>query len=233
MLFSELTFEKVVLEVRYESAYVFWDNSGKTMRQITGKHPKLEMVNAQLSSVQSAWWDEGITFNFNNVKADLTQDYPTSLETFKAVSSSICDGLGEFLEVKSYTRVGIRYLYFCPFKSKEEARDFFLKLNLVSVPQDRLKLFGAVKIEEEMVMLRFEDEDRGFSVRLSNASREITFNISRPISANTEKFQKYVVMFDIDCYTKKKVEAAAFIPGDFVRITQRTVENNLLRLAGL
>ena len=128
MQFSELTFEKVVLEVRYDSAYVFWDNSGKTMRQITGKHPKLEMVNAQLSSVQSAWWDEGMTFNFNNVKADLTQDYPTSLETFKAVSASICDGLGEFLEVKSYTRGGYSISLFLPIQVKGGGARFLLEI---------------------------------------------------------------------------------------------------------
>lgn len=233
MQFSELTLEKAVLEVRYDSSFLFWDNSGKAMGKIAGKYPKLELVNAQLSSVQSTWWDEGIVFNFNNLKADITQDYPTSLETFKGMSSVVSDSVVEFLAVKSFTRVGVRYIYSYPFKSKEDARDFFLKLNLVSVTPDRLKSFGPVKIEEEQIMLRFEDDDRGFSVRLSHVERTLTLNVARPISFNTDKFRKVVMMLDIDCYTKKKVEAAAFVAADFIRITQRTVENNLLRLAGM
>jgi len=93
MQFSELTLEKVVLEVRYDNAFAFWDNSWKAMAMITGKFPKLELVNAQLSNVQSTWWAEGIVSNFSYVKADVTQDYSASLNIFKALSSVICDAV--------------------------------------------------------------------------------------------------------------------------------------------
>jgi len=82
-------------------------------------------------------------------------------------------------------------------------------------------------------MLRFEDDDRGYTVRLSHTPREITVNVSRPVTINSENFQKNVVAFDVDCYTKKKVEASAFVPADFIRVTYRTVEGNLLPLLGL
>lgn len=233
MLFSELILEKVVLELRYDNAHLFWDNSGKAMMRIGAKYPKLEIVNAQISNVQSSLWDEGIVLNFNNLKADVTQDYPSSLETFKGVSSAVCEAVSEYFDVKSYNRIGVRYIFIYPLGSKEVARDFVLKLGLVALPPERLQPFGNVKTEEQQVMIRFEDEDRGYAFRLSHAPRDITLNISRPIVANTEKFQKNVVIFDLDCFTKKKVEAPVFVPADFIRITYKTVENNLLRLAGL
>lgn len=42
MQFSELVLEKVIQEVRYDTACLFWDNSGKVAAQITSKYPKFE-----------------------------------------------------------------------------------------------------------------------------------------------------------------------------------------------
>ncbi|SRR6266404_4084967 len=233
MQFSELTLEKVILEARYNNAPLFWDNSGKAMSVLIRKYPKFELVNAQLSNVQSNWWDEAIVFNFNNQKADISQDYPASLETFKGVASAMCDAVREYLELRSYTRIGVRYILTYPLSSAEDARDFFLKLGLIAVPAERLQRFTKGKTEEQQVMIRFEDEDRGYAFRLSHTPREFSVKISRPIDVRTDKFKKNVIIFDVDCFTKKNVEAPAFSAPDFIRITFKTLENNLLAIVGL
>jgi uncharacterized protein (TIGR04255 family) len=233
MHFSELVCEKAILEVKYPTNYLFWDNSGKTMSKLVEKYPQFELRDAKLSNVQSDWWSEGITLNFNHLKADLTQDYPKNWDNFKNISSALCDTLRSVLEVKLYERVGTRYVLVLPMKSEEEARAFFLKMNLVSINSEKLHPFGKGKIEEEQVVIRYEGDDRGYTFRLSHARREVTMKVNRPFEISTDRFQKNGVMFDVDCYTKKPVEAPVLIPADFIRLTLRTIEDSLLPLLGL
>ena len=107
MQFSELILEKVILELRYDTAFLFWDNSGKVVAQIASKYPNFELINAQLSNVQWNWWDQGVTINFSHQKADVTQDFPSSLENFKGVCTALSASLSQYLEVSSYNRVGV------------------------------------------------------------------------------------------------------------------------------
>lgn len=233
MQFSELTFEKVIAEVRYSSNYLFWDNSGKTMTQIVEKYPRFELRDAQVSNVQSDWWSEGIVLNFNYQKADLTQDFPKNLDNFKGVCGALCDAIRDVLQVKSFDRVGVRYIQSLPMKSADDARDFFSKMALVSVSTEKLQPFGKGRVEEQQALIRYEDDSRGYTFRLSHTPRDVKLKINRPFVVDTGKFEKNAVIFDVDCYTKKPVEAPAFIPAEFVRVTHRTVENSLLPLLGL
>lgn len=233
MQFSDLILEKIILEVRYDPAYLFWDNSGKTTSQIVEKYPKFQITNVALSNVLSNWWDEGIVVNFTHEKADVSQEYPQSLETFKGVCSVLCEALKDRLEIRSFKRVGIRYILIYPRPTREAARDLFTGLKLLSIGPDKLQPFGAGVIEEEQVLLRFEDTDRGWAFRLLHAPREVSANVSRPLTIKTDSFHKNVITFDVDCYGKKPVEVPAFVAPDFIRITRRTIEDNLLGLVGL
>lgn len=233
MQFSELTLEKVILEVRYDTAYLFWDNSGKAMSLLQAKYPKLELRDAQISNVQSDWWDEGIVLNFNHQKADVTQDYPASLDVFKGVCAAVCGAVSDTFGVKSYSRAGVRYFFTYPLKSREAARDFFVQLGIVSLKPEGFKALGNGKIEEEQVMVRFEDEDRGYTFRFAHTPREVTIKVARPVQVQTDKFQKNVIVFDVDCFTKKRVEVPVFVPADFIRVNSKTIESSLLRLLGL
>jgi uncharacterized protein (TIGR04255 family) len=233
MHFPELIFEKAVLEVRYPTNYLFWDNSGKTILKFIEKYPHFELRDAQLSNVQYDWWSEGMILNFNHQKADVTQDYPKTLDNFKNVSAALCDALKGGLEVKMYERIGCRYIFLLPMKTSEEARDLFLKLNLVSLKSEKLQHFLKGKIEEEQAVVRYEDDDRGYTFRFLHSQRELKLRVSRPVVVNTDNFHKNGVIFDVDCYTKKSVGASVFMPADFIRLTFRTVEENLLPLLGL
>ena len=82
-------------------------------------------------------------------------------------------------------------------------------------------------------MARFEDDDRGYALRVSHTPRELSFKVSRPIELRADEFHKDVVVFDMDCFTKKRVEASAFVPADSVRITFKTIDIGMLQLVGL
>ena len=233
MQFSELTLEKAIWEVRYNTTYLFWDHSGSLMSQkLVAKYPQFELRDAKASNVQSDWWNEGLILNFSHEKADLTQDYPTNLDNFKGVCGVLCDAIKNVFEVKSFSRVGVRYIFLLPTKTREEARDLFLRMALLSVNADRLQPFGNGKIEEQQVMIRYEDDDRGYAL-IGPTQREPILKVGRPLVVDTGKFVKNAIAFDVDCYTKKPVDVPILIPSDFIRITYKTVENSLLPLLGL
>ncbi|HSZ77196.1 MAG TPA: hypothetical protein VK775_07335 [Chthoniobacterales bacterium] len=233
MQFSELTLEKIILEVRYGISYLFWDNSGKVMMQISAKYPQFELRDAKLSNVQSDWWSEGIVLSFSHEKADVTQDYPANLDTFKGVCGVLCDTLRSAFEVRTFTRVGVRYIFILPTKSREEARDLVSKMALLSVKAERLRPFGNGKVEEQQVLIRYEDDDRGFLFRIGQIQREPQLKIARPFVVDTGKFTQNAILFDVDCYTRKPLDPPIFMPSDFIRVTHKTVESSLLPLLGL
>jgi hypothetical protein len=146
--FSELILEKIIWEVRYDTAYLFWDNSGKLMMEITSKYPQFELRDAKLSNVQSDWWDEGLVLNFSHEKADLTQDFTTTLDNFKAVCGVLCGNISNIFGVKSFSRVGARYILSLPAKTREEARDLLSKMSPVREAAYRDSIDNTVELIE-------------------------------------------------------------------------------------
>jgi hypothetical protein len=232
--FSELILEKIIWEVRYDTAYLFWDHSGKFMMGIASKYPQFELRDAKASNVQADWWNEGLVLNFSHDKSDLTQDFPANLDTFKAVCGALCNNISNVFEVKSFSRVGVRYILSLPAKTREEARDLLARMALLPLKAERLQPFGKEgKLEEQQMLIRYEDDDRGYTFRIAQAQREPIVKVSRPLIVDTSKFVQSAILFDVDCYTKKLVEAPILMPADFIRVTHKTVENSLLPLLGL
>lgn len=233
MLFADLTLEKIILEVRYNQSFLYWDNSGKAMASLVAKHPKIEIRDVQLSNTVSDWSEEGLTINFNNLKGDVTQDFPKSLETFKGVCATLCDALKEFLEVKAFSRIGLRIIHSLPTKTAAEARELMSKTNLVQVDASKLEPFGKGRVEERQTLIRYESEDKGCAFRISHASREVTVKIARPFIIDSSKFSKEALIVDVDFYTKKSVDVPVFVPADFIRLSYRTLEQNVIPFLGL
>lgn len=233
MQFADLTLEKIIMEVRYNQAFRYWDIAGKTMSLLVAKYPKIELRDAQISNVQSDWSDEGITINFNNLKLDVTQDFPKGLETFKGVSTALCEVVRQELDIKAFTRVGLRTIHSLPTKTAAEARELMEKTGLVRFDPDKLQHFGKGKIEETQALVRYESDDKGCSVRVTHTSRDIAMKVPRPFTLDLSKFNKEGLLLDVDFYTKKAVEGSVFSAPDFIRLNYRTLEQNLLSLVGL
>jgi hypothetical protein len=170
MLFSDMTLEKVIMEFRFDTTFLFWDNSGKALAKIVSKYPRFELRDAKLSNVNVDWWDEGISFNLSHERSDVTVDYPQSLDTYKGVADSMVQTLQDLLEVKVFKRVGLRFILAYPFESKDKARDFLAKLGVISYKPGALEHFVDGTVEEQQLMFRYEGKDRGVLSEDSDSS---------------------------------------------------------------
>ena len=61
---DEFTLERITFEVRYETAFLFWDNSGKVLADMARDYPKIQVTSASISSVLCDWMDEGLSSQF-------------------------------------------------------------------------------------------------------------------------------------------------------------------------
>jgi hypothetical protein len=232
MLFSQLHLERIVFELRYDAGYLYWDHSGRVLYDMIGQFPKFEVRAVQLAGTQAEWTEEGLVFNFNNEKLDITQNEVGSVKLFKEVSAHLCSVIFTHLKLKTFTRAGVRFFYVYPTKSKDEADKLLSTSKLFCAETKETEPFG--RIVERELMLRIEGENRGYAIRLSAATRQvIRSGIAKPLSINTDKFHSNVVILDVDSYTKKAGDVAILSVPDFIRTSERTLEENLIPLVGI
>lgn len=232
MIFSNLVLERTIFEVRYEHGFLYWDNCGKALAEFLGRFPKFEIRNVSVSTTQSDWWEEGMTIEFSHARANVTQDYPGNLNKFKDVCDSLCRVVQTHLNVKAFTRVGARFIYVFPIKTKEEAKEAVTRISVISIDPEKIHPFGKDVVERQLT-LRVEDDDRGYTVRVANVTREFKGKLPKPFSVQTDRFHRHVVQFDVDSYTKKLVDSSIFMAADFIRTSERNIEENLMTLLGV
>lgn len=230
--FSSLILERQIFEIRYETAFLYWDNTGKLAADLVKRFPKFKLKDINLSNSQLEWADESVVLNFSSVKADVTQEFPEKSEPFRDICGEISALVVKHFELSSFARAGVRLQFVLPAKDEAGARDLVRASQLVSVDEKSLVAFGE-EIMEEQVMLRVEDENRGTILRTANLKREFTVTLPRTFPVDTKRFHPHVLLLDLDSYTKKLVATDVFKAPDFIRRAEKTAEGNLLTLARL
>lgn len=232
MLFSQLHLERLVFEVRYDAGYLYWDRSGHIFRDIITQFPQTKVQSVNLLVSQATWVEEGLILSFNSEKCDISQSEVAGTKLFKEVAARMCDVVFKHLELNAFTRAGLRFVYIYPTPSKEDA-DRLLSTSRLFCPDPKsAEPFGHVN--ERELMLRVEGEQRGYAIRLSAAQRQVTnAGIIKPLKLNADRFHPNVVTFDVDCYTRKPGDISMLSVPDFVRTSERMLEENLMALVGV
>jgi hypothetical protein len=233
VLFSDLTLEKAIIEMRYSYNPIFWDSSGKVVLPILAKSPNFKLQDVKANNVQYGWWQEGLAFNFNHEKADVVQDFPANLDHFKTLCTDLNQALRNEMGVTAYSRIGNRFLYLLATKNSEAATELMEKIGMLRLDLAKLQPFGEGKIRSQNLSFTHEGDDKGFIFRMANISRQAEIQAPRPFAIDTSKFSTDGLLLDVDFFTKKPVDSITFAPKDFIRINQRTLEIGILPLLGL
>jgi len=230
--FSSLILERQIFEIRYDPSFLYYDNTGKLATDLVKKFPKLKQRDINVSNSQFEWADEGILLNFSHLKADVMEDFPEKSEPFREICGEISTLVARHFEISSFTRAGVRLQFVLPAKDELGARELVRATSLVSVDQESLIAFGKEVMEVQLV-LRVEDEDRGATLRVGNMKREFATNLPRPFPIDKKLFHPYVLVLDLDNYTKKLIDVGDFSAPDFIRKAGKAAEGNLLTFARL
>lgn len=221
--------KRITIEVRYETAFLYWDNSGKVLGEMADGYADLQIRNVSVSNVACDLWEQGLSFSFDNEKAYVIQEFPDKLGTFYEFTTRLINLIQKFLQVQTFTRVGCRPVHSFRAKSPEEAATLMQKALGGTAKTDHLKPFGTDVTE---VMLRVEDESRGHMLHVSNMPRKVPIKVSRPFALDVKGFDTEAIVLDVDAYTKKIVVGPQLDVRDFVVATLKNIDGNLFTLFG-
>jgi len=224
---------RAVCELRYANAYLIYDRTGHVFHSIRDSFTDLRVVDANPTQ-SAALADEG-RFGLEVGQCRFTTDKPdTRLEGFAAHCKRFFDVVADCLEVRMFTRVGLRVFFRRDCRDLEESRKMLNSLQLLNLPST--VRFGA-SAEADEVMVRWEGSQVGALLRLKAESGKIDVILPPELeleqaSAPLHKAINGVVL-DVDYYTVAPVEraqwdATAWIP-QAIRSVKKEAESILSR----
>jgi hypothetical protein len=212
---SDFKMTLAVCEVRYENAYLIYDRTGFICDELRKLFTGLNVINA--SPNQTVLQAEEGSFVLELTQSRFTSQKPDSnLETFGAHAKRFFTSILYSLDVKVFTRVGLRVFFRKEFKDLAEAKAAFARLKLVDLkPMER---FGAAS-EPHEILLRWEGDQIGTTLRLKAETGKIDVILPPEIQPERPEIHKSIngLILDVDYYTVAPVErsqwdASAWIP---------------------
>jgi hypothetical protein len=149
-----------------------------------------------------------------------------ALEEFAANCETVFSTITEVLDIKVFTRIGLRLIFRSKTNELAEARAALKALNLVNVGS---RLWFGAETDPDEVMFRWQNEEIGALLRL----RAETGKIDVTFPAEIEDLESSIhqtfngIVLDVDYYTVAPVErsqwsATAWIPQSGRRIRKET-----------
>lgn len=221
---ESLILEQVVFEVRFSGGYLYWDNCGKIWAEILGKHPKLKAESVGVQSAVLVMDDEEITLKFSLDNINISQKYPENLKTFGEFTESTINIIVEYLQVKTFNRVGNRFFFITKVKDSEESVELLKKTGFFAVPEDKKKIIGDSLTKPHIQFHITRGDEIGYMFNLQYMDRKIEVTAPKPITYDTSKFIKKCLNIDIDYYTLKPVDHSIIKYNELIRKNRKDIE---------
>jgi len=218
-----LTLEKAVLGVHFEKGFLYWDNCGKIWRDIVAKYPELEADSVSTEGAQLSIGDESLSIKFNTKSINVSQDYPANLNNFGKFINDAVHLISNYLEIKSFSRIGNRFIYILPVDNLNEVLKLFKKTGFFNIPTEKLAKFGKSISEPSLRFIVNEDEDFMNIINLKYMARTVVLKVPKPLKLDTSKFISTGLSIDIDRITVKPVDLSILDFEEYVRVNSRKV----------
>ena len=223
--FSDFKPALAVCEIRYDNAYLIYDRTGLICDDLKRSFTDFAVINA--SPNQTVLRSEEGSFGLElNLCRFTTQKPDIQLAAFAAHSERFFDSVLYNLDVKVFTRVGLRLRLRKEFKDLAGAQAALLSLRLVNAPPG--ERFGA-SAEPREIMVRWEGEQIGTSLRLSVSDATVDVFLPPELEAKQPEIHKsfFMLELDLDYYTVAPVErsqweASAWIGNSLKKIKKDT-----------
>jgi hypothetical protein len=217
-------------ELRYENAYLIYDRTGQVFHDIRGLYTNFQVVNATPNQTifQS---DEGaFALELSQSRFSTTKPDP-SLEKFATNCKSFFDSVTVLLDIRVFTRVGLRVFFRKDFKEINEAKAALHSLRVVNLKAE--ERFGAASAPHE-VSLRWEGSQVGAILRLTAQSGKIDLVLPPELEAEKTEIHKsfHGLIIDVDYYTVAPVERSQFDASAWILRSVRTIKKNIDTIFG-
>jgi hypothetical protein len=228
--YDKLIIERIILELRFSHGFLYWDNCGKIWKNICEKWVDLKMIEVTPDKAIFNIQDQGLQLKFSQKDIHLSQDYPpSSLKLFKEVAKEAIPLIANFLEIRSFSRIGNRIFYLYTTANLKEAEDIIKSIKLLSLSDDKIKSFGD-NLSEPRIGFKIQNEDVGYTFNISSISRTLNVELPKPLKVDSSKFITDAVVIDVDYFTRKSVDLSLTDFADLINIVQKNLKHNLTKL---
>lgn len=225
MHFDDLQLNRVILELRYDEGYLYWDKYGAVLLDILRKFPewKWGLVSTELTRLENHTRNMELVFNYMNIR--FIQNEVENLNKFKESAGEITPLIVEKLEIKKFKRVGNRYLYVFPLESPDQGKEIIQKSSLIEIPEEKLVLFGG-KPTKTAFVVHIENENYHYRIELVGIER---LEVPKNIKIDEQFNPKYGLRVDVDIATLNEVNVSDFDCSDFLQSNKKFLENNIVK----
>jgi len=194
----------VTCELRYKNAYLIYDRTGQVLEDLRGTFTDISVSTA--SPPQTAFTAEEGSFTLELGSCRFTSvRYENSAEKFAKQCKAFFDAVTNQLQIKVFTRIGLRYVARREFKTLDESKAALASMVLANLKPT--KRFNSSESPTEVVF-RWQDAEIGAFVRLQAETTEIKFGATPELLEHVPKIDKkiHALTLDVDYYTVAPVE---------------------------
>lgn len=222
MSIGDFKLTRAVCEIRYESAYLIFDQTGHVIHSLRSSFKNLEVINP--NPMQSTFRAEEGAFGLEVTQSRFTADMPDpTLEKFAGHCKRYFDTVAESLEVRVFLRIGLRVFFRRDFKDLVSSKDALNSLGLANF--EPVARFGVEEPPQE-ILFRWENAEIGAVLRLKAESGAIDIVLPPELESSKSQLHKDIncVTLDIDYYTVAPAERAQWDPAAWIPQSMRRIK---------
>jgi hypothetical protein len=194
--------ESATLEVRYADAFLLWDRAGKVWDTIAAACPGVVLKNAEPRQTTFQLRDEfELRVEFNRLVV-IYIGSEDGWDAFKDVATTVVDSAVRNLELRDFSRVGLRVNYWQAMDSCAAAVRTFMSSNLLQLPRTRV-LGENEEVKALDYVARWETANAGITIACRVLERKQNLEVPIQVRRFVELTKQggYGILQDVDYYT--------------------------------
>jgi hypothetical protein len=225
---DEFEVDRQVFEARFPLSFLLWDRSGEMWSLISRDFEDLKMVNASPINIQFESERFYLVAEPNLLR--ITSKDNTAYEEFEKKAQAFFRLIVKFLEIQTFTRLGLRTIWTKRFPAMIDARSALAGLKLVTAPDPKSLGF---KDDLPGVDLKFTWDDAHHGVTLGIRSERRKAEPQIPWEVRTQiEFkapEKYFLVVDADYYTVPQLRAGQVEVQEWLSSSHRVIKKALTK----
>jgi hypothetical protein len=225
---SQFKLQKLVLEIRYDQAFLLWDRAGSIGAGLRSRFPAIKAKIIQPNQQQFSI-DKNLDGGVGLDRAFLQSTFPPhDLEQLKAASELYFSMVLDALKISNLSRIGVLSVYEKRFESRQLAADFILTCQPQLRREGKFFNVEGAKLLDPELFLRWEGDSMGCSVKLYSIEQRIDVEVPdelddiKPIKAS-----RNLALLEIDYYAHASTSVSKFnssaIMENWVRVVRRDI----------
>lgn len=223
---SKLLLEQMIFEVRFEHAFLYWDNSGKIFSEILKGWPTatVETVALEGAKMIIKVKDEDLTVTFSPQQINFNQSFPGGIKAMGEFADYALPIISRHLDVHLFTRIGNRFIYVNKVDNVQASIALLEKTGFFSIPEDKFKKIGTSLNNPGVKFTAVRDNDVDYTFNMAHVSRKLEIKVPKPIKYDASAFITDGLLVDIDFHTLKPVEGGNIRVHELLKKNKKDIE---------